>query len=362
MEQVAAVEVDLAAQVEVDRGRGHRRRQAEAALSAARSRASGAVATVRHGSELGADDEPLRDERERDARTEGQDRPDRLVHLVEPGRAPAAERGGRLGQSGGLDEVRRGDVEAVVAEEAGDTDQPGLDERTAALPEVPIPARRGDARAVARRHREVLLAPGNPGRLDRGRGRPFEQRGVGAASARSDERRDVVGAADDGDLLRALRFGGPDRVAHGGLAEAVEPGRLDALAQLGHEQGDGFEDLGRVVAVLDETVPPALAVLADRPAQGADRVEPERDVAEQDVLVGRGGVVARRRARPPVSAVAGSASAAWAAATSSASSVRSSSSRTARALPSGRSAKRTGVPRSAAKRIACHSGENVANG
>ena len=60
-------------------------------------------------------------------------------------------------------------------------------------------------------------------------GQALEQGGIAGGVGPVDERRDVIGAADDRDVVRPLGFGGPDGVAHRRLAEARRSGSARRL-------------------------------------------------------------------------------------------------------------------------------------
>ena len=206
--------------------------------------------------------------------------------------------------------------------------------------QVVVPARRAHAGAVAGPGGEPPVRPRHPGERDLGLAAALEQRGVvldrrpcGSAPARARRRRPP----------RSRRASCGPRAARSACTPRA-PGRrgppADVVADRGHRLGDRLE--GRHAAVLDHVLPPALRDRRSRPprpARRSDPTGPPRRVASGSPLSGPG------RVGPTASGACRQAR-------------RPGRSRYA----NGRSKNRTGTPCATAQRIACHSGENTANG
>ncbi len=281
----------------------------------------------------------------------------RLVQFGQARQRAAAQRRQRLGQAHRLDHVGRRGVE-VLARAAGAPPASSSASATVArrrLPEVVVPARRGDARAVAAGRATAgrrSTAPRSPATFDLRQA--LEQRGVVLAGrrqarpapARARPRRRRRSARSPPSARRGSS--GACRPRAAGLARIVGSGRLrDSARSAAIASQDGGEQLGAVAALLDHVLPPALAVARSRrpaPASRADRAE---------AVVGCGaarriGVAGRLRL---VGRLLGCASAASA----------SGSQRQLVRLRQVHEAHRDAV-RQRRSWIACHSGENSANG
>ncbi len=261
--------------------------------------------------DLVADDEPRLDQPEGGLVAVAERRERRVAHLDEPGHRMAAQPGERDREPHRLDHRRRARRLALGAQQACDLGEPGGGElgrrRPAAgpvvqCPEMPVPAGRRDARAVAARRREAGLGPGNPAR----RGlelRPSAQQGaVGRGALVGAQRRHMPGAGHDGDgavdLLQRLA----DLEAHMRLAAilvlgAEHCGRAvlrPGAAELGHRRLDRREHVGAAARALDERVPEGLPVGMARD---------QRDRLERIAARLRGGGLVRsrlgRRVRAP---------------------------------------------------------------
>ena len=273
----------------------------------------------RHRAEPLADHEPPLDERDEQVAALAQHRAGRLGDLFQAGQRPSAQRGERLGQPDRLDDVRRRRRDALVAQDGGGLGQPPLDGLARGGEQVVVPAGRADAGPVARGVGQPPVGPGHPGQGGLHLRQAAQQPVVGGGGWQVPQGRHVPGAADHRDPLEAV----PDRPAqylpHVRLADRVP--RV-GFSGVGAEDRDGFgqrvED-GGSRDVLHHVLPPALRV----------------------VVPGRGGQLADGIGAPP-SAAFPRPSASWCAA--------------------GRSQNRTGTPASSAYLIACHSGENTANG
>ena len=271
VQQVAARKVVGLAQVQVERARGGLGLQAQAFLLLLD------VALQRHGRHLGrhlahavADGQALADQRERRLLAHADHAAHGLVQFGQAGCRAFAQRGERVGQARGLDQVGGGAIEVVFAQEPRHAREPaGAAARhlLALLPEVLVPAGRIDARAVAAGAGEVAVGPRHPGGEHLEPGQALEQRGVGLGGGRALQRRHVPGAADHGDALVAGLDGFAYRLPHEGLAQLLALRGARAAAVFGrfgahgrHGLGDGAEQVFAVAALLDHVVPPALAV------------------------------------------------------------------------------------------------------
>ena len=125
VQEVAAPEIDLAAEVEVDRLLRLVRFEAEALLLAGEvggERRDGRVA--RDLAHRPADDQAVPDDRERHVGAERGHGTNGLRQLLERWHGAAAHRGEGVGEARRLDEVGRRDVEVLGAEDAGDARHP----------------------------------------------------------------------------------------------------------------------------------------------------------------------------------------------------------------------------------------------
>ena len=241
MEKVAPGQIDVAAEVEVDRLLRLVRLEAEALLLAREVRGErGDGRAARDLAHRPADDEPVPDDRERHVGAERGNRPNGLRELLEGRHRPAAHRREGVGEASGLDEVGRRDVEVLFSEDAGDAGHPRDRQRLLALPEVLVPAGRLDPGAVTGLRGEAAVRPRHPGRrrLDRSR-QLLEEALVVARGRPIQEGGHVPRAADDGDPLEALALRGADLAAHRRLAELVQ--RI-LVGELGADGDHRFAD------------------------------------------------------------------------------------------------------------------------
>ena len=134
--------------------------------------------------------------------------------------------------------------------------------------QVVVPTRRGDSSSVTRRRSQAAMGPRHPRDGDLGLGHAAQHSTVCARllGVRGvDERRDVPGPADDGDVREAVLDRGPDAGPHLCLAAALHriaghEVRFVRPSQDRHRLGDRFEGRG-TVAMLDDVLPPALGVV-----------------------------------------------------------------------------------------------------
>ncbi len=250
-----------------------------------------------------AHDQGVADELEHRVVAERQHRAARLVELGQAGRRPLAQRRQRLGQPRRLDQVGRRAIELPLAHQACHAGEPANGAAAGSvvgLPQVFVPAGRGDAGTVAAGAREVAVGPGHPGGVHLGLGQPLEQRRVRLGSDVLAQRGQVPGAGDHGDALVADLLRCAYALAHVGLAQGLAVGGFggrmlvaDLGAQRLHRRGDRVEQLGAVGALFDHVVPPGLAIVV---AGGAG--QPGQRVAVLQVGVDRAGK-ARRFVRRP---------------------------------------------------------------
>ncbi len=260
---------------------------------------------------------------------------------------PFAEGRQRLGQADRLD--RRGGrrIQPLVSQQPGHAGHPALGDLTLGCPQVVIPARRLDPRAIAALVPEPAVRPGHPGCGDLRLRQALEQ-GVILADGRPaifGQRRRVPGPADDGDPLapfpRAARI--VCRMCASRRCSRRSSIGRSVVADRGHRLEDRGEQVGAVAAMLDDVLPPAFALAEPgRLGEHLERVDPQ--AAGQ--LRGHG------FSSPLLFA--------------SVSGISSGSADSSGSRPSwcfiGRSMNRTGIRFSSANRIACHSGEKRANG
>ena len=271
---------------------------------------------------------------------EAEDGARRLVQVGEVRQRPAAQRRQRLGQPDRLDHRGRRGIEPLLAQQPGHPGQPALDHLIRGGPEVidTSPATRSPHRSRSRaRAGRTSTAP---------RSRRPSSWGVPSTSAASSlagrpaPRRRAPGRAR---RRRPRRSRGVPRACAARIVCRMWASRRSSRrsssaatlgADLGHRVEDRGEEVGAVATVLDDELPPALAVVEARPPRRASRAD-------------RRGAAGEAAARPRTAGVGVLASSSlaspiwWA---------------------TGRSMNRAGMPRSSAYWSACHSGENSANG
>ena len=141
VEEVAAGQVDLTAQVQVERRLAFLGAEPEAALLAREIRCErGDRDVLGHPAHRAADDQPVANHRQRPIRPEPDHRPDGIGQLLQRRHGPAAHRGQGLGQAGRLDQVGGGHVHVLLPEDPPDAGHPGHRQRLLARPEVLVPA------------------------------------------------------------------------------------------------------------------------------------------------------------------------------------------------------------------------------
>ena len=117
----------------------------------------------RHRAEPLADHQPPLDERDEQLAALAEHRAGGLGDLLQAGQRPSAQRGERLGEPDGLDDVRRRRRDALVAQDGGGLGQPPLDRLARGGEQVVIPAGGADARPVARGVGQPPVGPRHPG-------------------------------------------------------------------------------------------------------------------------------------------------------------------------------------------------------
>ena len=207
-----------------------------------------------------------RTSRERQVRAEREAGADRLVELRERRHGAAAHRGERLGEAGGLDEVGRRGVEALLAEERA---RPGPSTRRRAARRPTRGARTSRATRCRRR------SPDSAARRSYVHGTHAAAVFIGLRQGLEDaivrrrrggsvcERGRVPRAADDGDVREALLRRLADPAAHRRLAlerERVLSGS-GARGRAAIASRDRGEQVAGVAPRLDQAVPEPLAVL-----------------------------------------------------------------------------------------------------
>jgi hypothetical protein len=136
-------------------------------------------------------------------------------------------------------------------------------------PQMRIPTGRCYACAVAARRRESAVRPRYPCGRHLDLGQAFEERAIFAGADLAAQGRHVPRAADYGEASLALFERGCNGEAHVRLALLLDKlfgwsGRrisIDMRAQFCHRGLDGGEDRRRIGALLDQRVPPRLAVV-----------------------------------------------------------------------------------------------------
>ncbi len=227
---------------------------------------------VRDLAEHVADDEAVLDERERYVGAVAHHRPDRFQSLRQAGQRSAPHGGQGLGQPDRLDDVRRGDLPVLLAQQAGDLGQPPLDGPVPGGEEVGVPAGRGDPRAVPAGPGEPAVRPRHPGGLHLDLRQSGQQRLVGGHGGLRPQRRDVPGPAHHGVPVAELAAGGAHPLPHVRLAHQVAAVSAVAvrLAQGRHGLPERLERAERLLSrvpraagapVLDHVLPPALGVV-----------------------------------------------------------------------------------------------------
>ena len=229
-----------------------------------------------------ADDQLAADQPHGHVVAEAEDRPRRLVQLLQARQVPVAQRRQGLGQADRLDRRGRRGIQPLIAQQPGHAGHPALGDVIARCPQMMVPARRLDTRAVSALIPEPAVRPGDPGRGDL-RLRQALQQGIiflcGWPAILRQGRR-VPGAADDGDPAVSFGLRGPDGPPHVRLAALFS--RVldwrDAVADLGHRLEDRGEQVGSVAAVLDDVLPPALALAEPgRLGEHLERVDAQAD-------------------------------------------------------------------------------------
>ena len=290
VQEPAAVEIVVLAQVEIDDFIQGFRREAQAfgflleiALERHRRRFGG------HLAELRADDEAFVNEPHRRAAAETKHRLRRVVEFRQPRQRAPSHRGRGFGEPRGLDDARGGAFQILGAQEVRDAGHPAQGEFTGLRegPELFVITGRMHPRPVAAGKGQPVMRPRQPCRGNRRLRQTAQHVGVGLGGGHCSERGSVPSAADDGDPLvpGALRFA--DRLAHPGFAQEVGGFGGLRLAQGGDEVDDGAEDFRALVAALELFFPPEFAVSVPGGLGGSG----ERVAAETaGVFVGQRGV------------------------------------------------------------------------
>ncbi len=213
-----------------------------------------------------AHDQPVAHELQWHVRTHGEARTHSLVELRERRHGPAAHGREGLGEADGFDQVRRGGIESFLAEEGGDLGHPRNGERFCARPQMGVPARGLDARAVTRLGGQAVERPWHPG------GRGLHGLGQGAkgpivvcGGRQLLEGGRVPRPAYDGDIGEALLGRFADAASHRGLAleRQALPFR-QCVADGGHRFRDGGEQVAGIASRLDQAIPEAFSVFLTR--------------------------------------------------------------------------------------------------
>ena len=171
-----------------------------------------------------------------------------------------AQGGAGVGEAHGFDDVRGGDVVALRAQEGGGAPYPAHAVVVGMRPEVGVPAGGGQPRAVAAFQAQAAVGPRYPGAIHFGFGQAFEQGVVVLGGDLRGKRRDVPGAADDGDALAGF-FRLAQGFAHPCFAQEVARiGLATRFAQGGHGLIDGGEHFRAVAPLLHQRLPEGFAV------------------------------------------------------------------------------------------------------
>ena len=267
VQEVAPRAIGLRPEVQVDRLLTGLRAHAESACQLLEVGGEGRHRGVGRGlaHDL-AHDQPVAHELQWQVRTHGEARTHGLVELRERRHSPAAHGREGLGEADGFDQVRRGGIEAFLAEERGDLGHPRNGERFRARPQVGVPARGLDARAVARLGGQAVERPRHPG------GRGLHGLGQGAkgpivlcGGRQLLEGGRVPRPAHDSDVGEALLSRFADAASHRRLAleRQALPFR-QCVAHGGHRFGDGGEEVAGIASRFDQAIPEALSVLLTR--------------------------------------------------------------------------------------------------
>ena len=183
--------------------------------------------------DLCADDEPALDEAQKRRFPMTEHRERSFLHFRQAGHGEAAHRGKACGEPRRFDDRSGARRKALAAQQAGDARLPArrhladVDSvRRSRPPQVPIPAGRDHAGAVARNRRQPRIGPGHPGRRRLDAGESLQRLAILRDRHGREQRRHMPGAADDRDRAVRLAQRFADAQAHMRLAPLL-PVRSD---------------------------------------------------------------------------------------------------------------------------------------
>ena len=152
----------------------------------------------------------------------------------------------------------------MLAQQLGDARQPAAGRLAGAIPQVLIKPRRLNPRAVAAGMGQAAMRPRHPGRGQFALGQPLEAGIVLAGRRQVAQGRDVPSAADDGNAFESLLARRAQLDPHRRFASLLLFFRWRLGVGLGpqrrHQFPNRLEQLVAVLTLLDQMLPPALAV------------------------------------------------------------------------------------------------------